>query len=66
VSRGSASNRVDRGGSFDNDDADDLRGSNRNDDDPSDDDDNLGARCCSSRNGQMDGLYGRRPRAKGP
>ncbi len=63
--RGDGSDRVKRGGSFDNDAAD-LRASDRDDDDPSDDDDNDGARCCSSRNGQMDGLHGRRPRAQGP
>jgi formylglycine-generating enzyme required for sulfatase activity len=61
--RGEGSDRVNRGGSFDND-ADDLRASNRDDDDdPSDDDDDIGARCCSSGNGQMDGLHGRRPSA---
>ena len=43
----SASDRVRRGGSFDND-GDDLRGANRDDDDPSDDD-NIGFRCASSR-----------------
>lgn len=44
----SGSNRVKRGGSFDND-ADDLRAANRNDDDPSNQNDNLGFRCASSR-----------------
>lgn len=61
----SGANRVKRGGSFDNN-ADDLRSSNRNDDNPSDDNDNIGGRCCSSRSSQKDGLYGRRPRAEGP
>jgi len=46
VLRPSGSNRVKRGGSFDNND-DNLRASNRNDDNPSDDNDNLGFRCAS-------------------
>ena len=44
----SGADRVKRGGSWDNDAAN-LRTSNRDDDDPSDSDDNIGARCCSSR-----------------
>jgi hypothetical protein len=60
---GNGSDRVDRGGGYDND-ADDLRSSNRDDDDDNDDD--LGARCCSPGRGQMDGLHGRRSRARGP
>jgi len=58
----SGSDRVKRGGSFDNDD-DNLRVSNRNDDDPSDSDDNLGGRCCSSRHRQTGRLHGRGLRA---
>ena len=58
----SGSNRVKRGGSFDNDD-DNLRVSNRNDDNPSDDNDNLGLRCCSSRHRQTGCLHGRSLRA---
>jgi hypothetical protein len=44
----SGSDRVRRGGSFDND-ADDLRAANRNNDDPSDQNDDIGFRCSSSR-----------------
>ena len=44
----SGSNRVRRGGSWDNSAAN-LRASNRDDDTPSDSDDNLGFRCASSR-----------------
>jgi RNA-directed DNA polymerase len=66
VRRLSGSNRVKRGGSFDNNNADNLRSSKRNDDNPSDDDNNLGFRCSSSRKCQNDGAYGRRRRAKGP
>ena len=58
----SGSNRVKRGGSFDNND-DNLRASNRNDDNPSDSDNNLGFRCSSSRHRQTDCLYGRSLRA---
>ena len=58
----SGSNRVKRGGSFDND-ADNLRVSNRNDDNPSDDNDNDGFRCASSRHRQTGRLQGRGLRA---
>ena len=58
----SGSNRVKRGGSFDNND-DNLRVSNRNDDNPSDDNDNLGCRCASSRHRQTGRLHGRGLRA---
>ena len=44
----SGSDRVDRGGSFDNDAAN-LRAANRDDDHPSNSDDDLGFRCASSR-----------------
>jgi len=44
----SASNRVDRGGSFNND-ASNLRAGNRNNDTPSNANNNLGLRCSSSR-----------------
>ncbi|GEM_PF-6274387 len=53
----SGSNRVKRGGSFDNND-DNLRVSNRNDDNPSNDNDNLGFRCASSRHSQTGSLHG--------
>ena len=62
VLRPSGSNRVMRGGSFDNDD-DNLRASNRNDDNPSDDNDNLGFRCASPRRRQKDRFHGFDPRA---
>ena len=62
VLRPSGSNRVIRGGSFDNND-DNLRASNRNDDNPSDDNDNLGFRCASPRRRQMDRVHGFDPRA---
>ena len=57
VLRPCGSNRVRRGGSFDNDD-NNLRASNRNDDNPSDDNDNLGFRCASPRRSQKDRVYG--------
>ena len=60
----SASNRVNRGGSFDNDAAN-LRAGNRNNDTPSDADNNLGVRCASSSARQKCGLHGRRIRPKG-
>ena len=58
----SGSNRVKRGGSFDNND-DNLRASNRNDDNPSDDNDNLGFRCVSPRRRQKDRVHGFDPSA---
>ena len=65
--RHSATDRVRRGGSWDND-AGNLRAANRDDDDPADADDNLGFRCCSSRtkSSPMGRLHGRGSRAPGP
>ena len=61
----SASNRVDRGGSFDND-ASDLRAGDRDDDDPSDADDNDGFRCASSSPRATRRLHARGASARGP
>ena len=58
----SASNRVNRGGSWDNT-ADDLRSGNRDDDDPDDDDDDLGFRCASSSGCPTGRLHARGPGA---
>ena len=61
---GSGSNRVNRGGSWNND-ASNLRSANRNNDTPSNRNDNLGFRCLSSGHRQEGGGHGFRPRAQG-
>lgn len=66
VRRHSGSDRVKRGGSFNNNNPANLRSSKRNDDNPQDDDNNLGFRCSSSWDCLNGCVYGCRRRAQGP